>query len=74
MSFKFESFVQPVVNTAKSMTDTLVKDETARKSINSLIDAQFEYTKAVMTYSAALAGSVYDNVKNFDPAKMFAAK
>jgi len=56
------------------MTDALVKDETARKSINSLIDAQFEYTKAVMSYSAALAGSVYDNVKNFDPVKMFAAK
>jgi hypothetical protein len=56
------------------MTNTLVKNEVARTSINSLIDAQFEYTKAVMSYSAALAGSVYDNVKNFDPAKMFAAK
>jgi hypothetical protein len=72
--FKFESFIEPVVSSAKSMTNTLVKNEVARTSINSLIDAQYEYTKAVVNYSTALAGTVYDSVKNFDPAKLFAAK
>lgn len=72
--FKFESFIQPMVNNTKTQIDALVKDEPLRKSMNSFVDAQFECTKAMMAATGQLAGAVYDSAKSFDPVKAFAAK
>ena len=70
--FKFESFLQPVVNSTKSQIDVCVKDETLRKSLNSFIDAQFECTKTMMTAAGALGTAMYDSAKSFDLVKTFA--
>lgn len=72
--FKFESFLQPIVNSTKNQIDVYVKDEAVRKSMNSLVDAQFDYTKSMMTAGGALASALYDSFKSFDPAKVFTAK
>lgn len=72
--FKFESFLQPIVNSTKNQIDVYVKDESVRKTINSMVDAQFDYTKSMIAASGALAGALYDSFKSFDPAKVFAAK
>lgn len=74
MSFKFESFLQPIYNSAKNQIDVCVKDETLRKSMNSFVDAQFECTKTMMAATGALGSAIYDSAKSFDPVKTFATK
>jgi hypothetical protein len=69
--FKFESFLQPVVNTTKNTVDAMIKDEALRKSVNSFIDAQFECTKTMMAATGALGTAVYESAKSFDPVKTF---
>lgn len=73
MSFKFESFLQPIYNSTKTQIDVCVKDETLRKSMNSFVDAQFECTKTMMAAAGSLGTALYDSAKSFDPVKAFAA-
>lgn len=79
--FTFDTIVDQQVKTAKQVL-SFVKEESFRKEVEALVDAQADYTKTVYNTNLELAKLVVENLpkaeafdfSKFDVTKYFAKK